>query len=279
MIKHETKAVKEEMVDYHQNEAIGASMIKTMIMDSPAHYKHWHVDRNVKDATPAMKFGALCHMAMLEAEVFNDRFVIEREFKGKGSVAAYEEWASSLPNGTIVLSQKEYQDISGMVMALFKFPDSKNLMKKTGIKEHSFYFTDPETGLPCKFRPDFLTDDEWLIDIKTTTRSERGQFMRDVRPMGYHITAAHYLHGYKQVFGREAKGYIFLAIEKKVPYIPCVFTADNTITEPGEIDRRKGMAKIKRCLESNTWLGYQENGPENLSLPHYELNNYEEVLP
>lgn len=279
---YENHWVQEDAETYHANPAIGSGMIRTMLK-SPYHYKFYHLLGNVKETTPAMWFGQIAHLAMLETEAFNSRFVVEPKFSGTGSRKAYDDWKKSLAPKTIILSEKEYASLRGMSMSLFDtehFGHVVEFMKKPGIKEHSFYFTDPVTGLRCKFRPDFLTEDGWIMDLKTTTCSDEKVFKRCIKGLGYHVSAAFYCYGFEQLFGYKPKGYVFLPIEKKPPYIPTVLTADQTITGPGEIDFRRGLNRIKECTESNYWPGYQ-TGPENVSMPHYDLFEYdeEEVTP
>lgn len=282
MSNYKDKWVKESMEDYHKNPAIGASKINLMLK-SPAHYKWYCLDGNEKKETPALWFGKIAHLAMLETEEFNLRFVLEAKFAGTGSRKAYADWEASLPTGTIILSDSEYETLRWMSINLKnekQYPDVVQFMKKPGVREHSFYFTDPVTGLQCKFRPDFLTEDGWIMDLKTTTCSRTQDFERNLRTYGYHVSAAFYCYGFEQVFGYKPRGYVFVPIEKTAPYIPAVLTASEaTVITAGEIDFRKGLNLIKECTEKNYWPGYQR-GVENVSIPDYQLRDYEdEVLP
>lgn len=274
------KAVQEPAEAYHANPAISRSMIATAC-ESAYHYKYYYLMGNKKEETPAMKFGQIAHLAMLETEEFNRRFVVEPKFSGKGAHAAYDAWAASLPKDTIILSEKEHESLKGMCLALQDeehFGHVVRFLKKPGIKEYSFYFTDPVTGLKCRFRPDFLTEDGWIMDLKTTTKSKESAFKRGIQDNGYHIQAAFYCFGFEQVFGYKPKGYVFLPIEKKPPYMPTILTADSTILGSGEVDFRLGLNRIKEAMDKNFWPGYQ-TAPENVSLPAYQLHDYEDVLP
>lgn len=267
-----TQAIKELSAIYHAHPAVSASKIKA-VLKSARHYHYEWVEGNRKPPTEAMAFGTMAHTALLEPRMFLDNYVIQPEFKGTGSRKAKEDWLASLPDAAIVMDKEESDSIVGMIKSLQDYPPAVNILRG-GIAEHSIYFTDEATGLPCKMRPDYLTESGYIVDLKTTVCSERTKFTRDLFSLGYHISVAHYLQGYKQVFGKEAKGYVFLAVEKKAPFVPSVFVADATIIEKGMADCRKGIDRIKQCMDTDVWPGYQTEA-ENISLPHYAL--YEEI--
>ena len=273
MSEHVSKAINEDMLAYQLNPAISRSKIATAVQ-SAYHYKYFYLDGNVEEPTDSMKFGTLAHLAILEPELFKDKFVLEKKFSGKGSVKMYEDWAAEQKPGAIILSEKEWKRINGMITSLTSdnFPHVRNLLKLPCIREHSFYFTDPVTGLECKFRPDILTECGKLIDLKTTTCSRNSKFMKDLGPNDYHISAAFYSYGYEQKFGRKPDCYIYLAVEHRPPYTPAIHVADATVIEKGEALFRYGLDLIKRCMDTGVWPGYQD-GPENISLPNWEIQS------
>lgn len=267
------KSVVETNEAYHKNESISASRINE-ILRSPLHFKCRYIDGVEEKKTPALEFGTLAHTALLEPKVFLENFVIEPKFSGTGSKKAYEDWQNGLKPGTIVMSQKEADAIVGMIKGIQAHPIAKKLLKG-GIAEHSYYFIDPITKLPCKFRPDYLTEDGYIVNLKTTTDASRGAFSASVARYGYHVAAAFYSLGFKEVFGQEPKGYIFIPIEKTPPYAAAVYVADATVMETGEKEMRKGLDLIKRCYDQNSWPSYQSEGAENISMPMWALNLYE----
>ena len=196
---------------YHKHPAINSGKI-IEVLRSPLHYKSRFIDGNERKQTPAMLFGQICHAALLEPHRFQENFVIKPEFKGEGSRKAKAEWEASLPPAAIVLDQEDADTIVGMTASLLKHPGAAFLLKQ-GIAEQSLYFEDEVTGLPCKVRPDFLSESGFVINFKTTTDASKRSFSRDIWTYKYHIAAGLYLTGFKKVFGREAKGYAFIAVE------------------------------------------------------------------
>jgi hypothetical protein len=237
----------------------------SVLIESPKAYKYEIIDGNRQKETPALRFGEHAHTAILEREKFKERFVIEPKFKGEGSRAAKADWLSLLPKDAIVLSEEEMKMIVGMITSLTEYEPAYTLLKK-GIPEISLYWTDEATGEPCKARPDYITEDGWIVNLKTARDANIRKFRYAIREYSYHIQAAHYLAGYKAVYGRDALGYVFLPVEKTPPYECAVYVADQFVIERGQMDIAKALAIYKKCVAENIWPGIQSEA-QNISLP------------
>ncbi|NBS68382.1 hypothetical protein EBT31_05635, partial [bacterium] len=161
-----------ENAEYHRHSAISKSHLD-LVARSPLHYWARYVDPNrvEPEPTPAMRLGTAVHTLTLEPDSWDSRYVtapqIDRRTKeGKATWAEFE----ALSAGRELISCDDRAVISRMAEAVWKHPAAEMLLfKLPGKAETTHMWTDEATGLQCKCRPDWLTDDGSLIvDLKTT---------------------------------------------------------------------------------------------------------------
>lgn len=277
-----TRVVVESSDSYHATNGISASGLKA-ILQSPAHYYTEYELGQRPDPTPALRFGNIVHSAILEPRNFLENYKIQPDFDRRTKVgkADYAAWMADLSPENIVMKAGEADQIVAMIKSIQSHPVALGLLKD-GIAERSVYFTDPETKLLCKCRPDFLREDGRIVDLKTTTNASFGFFQSQIAKFEYHLQAAFYKHGIQTAFDSEVREFVWIVIEKKPPYIPAVYIADETILERGRQLWKRAMKTYKRCIDSKTWPGYQFSEDANryeaqtISLPPWALWDYEE---
>ena len=156
-----------------------------------------------------------------------------------------------------------------MQKALYETPFVKLLIK--GEHEKSFFWTDEETGIPCKCRPDSfgqIKDKYICVDLKTTNDAETDKFMRDALKFGYDVQAYHYCRGLENAYKKPFK-FIFIAQEKTAPYLVNVLEADDYFMKSGEELTNDLLKKYKKAVETDVWEGYMGKGSgiNSLSVP------------
>ena len=134
-----------------------------------------------------------------------------------------------------------------------------------------------EDGLWFRTMPDWITDDGWLEDYKTTGIGGPKQFMEGVFvDKGYHIQAFMGLRGYHAVTGQNAKGFRFWVQETEYPHAVYCVTVHNTMMEVAEADFEHGKFMFGRCMETGIWPGYPVKPFE--VYPSFRANrNFEDV--
>lgn len=262
--------INDTMEQYLANPAMSASKCRE-ILRSPLHFKTRYIDPFEENETPALRFGKLAHAALLEPRRFLENFRVEpdvnrRTNAGKEALAA---WHASLPQGAIALDGEEAKAIVGMCDALMAHPVASGLLKN-GVAEHSLYWQNEATGMACKIRPDYLTEDGWLINVKTSLDASRKEFTRDIGTYDYHLGAAMQTMGFRAKFGHDPKGYVFVVCEKKPPYAVAVYVADDSVIEIGTDGVMRALQRAKACFSENRWPGYQEEA-ENISVPYWMM--------
>ena len=267
-----SKAKFEEIsnADYRKKEGISASDLKKMVK-SMAHYKYYKDHPDDSDS-PALQFGRAYHKLMLEPDDFDNEFIVSPKFdrRTKEGKAAYEQFLQDA-EGKEVIDEETYQTLLEMQKALYDTPFVKLLIK--GEHEKSFFWTDEKTGIPCKCRPDSygeLKDQYICVDLKTTNDAETDHFMRDALKFGYDIQSAHYCEGLSTIYKKPFK-FIFIAQEKKAPYLVNVLEADEYFIRSGQELREKLLDDYKTAMETDVWEGYMVDGGglNNLTVPKW----------
>ncbi|MBQ6232119.1 MAG: PD-(D/E)XK nuclease-like domain-containing protein [Clostridia bacterium] len=236
------------------------------IRKSPAHYQY--ALNNPSEDTPSLRLGRAVHAAILTPEIFKASYVEapDVDVRTKGGKELYKNWLRDQDEDAVILSRSEMQQIRGMLHAFRMDKTAKSLISNTS-REEALFWMDKETGLPCKCRVDAFSAAA-VIDLKTTTDCSTRAFQRDAISYGYHVQAAHYLDGIEAVTGNRPDWY-FIAIEKKPPYAVHVFKASEQFLELGAYTRWQLMDKLKHCIDTDDWPGYQT---DELDVPAWAID-------
>lgn len=257
---------------YHSSHGISRS--KLMLLDkSPYHFWYHHLSglSPVKEATPAMIIGSAFHTMLLEPELYNKEFIVipsidRRTTKGKEEYALFQE---SVGAKTILTLE---QDMTIRTMAkLVSQHEIVTTLLDESVFEKSIYWTDKDTGLQFKCRPDIWSE-KMIVDVKTTKDASPGLFMSSAYRFGYYLQAGMAYEACQSI-GKPFDMFVILAIEKEEPYVPSVFIMDGDALQFGIDQFQSYKRRLKECLTKNKWPGYPV---QELSLPKYASINEEE---
>ena len=265
--------------EYHSDKTAVSSTVLKLFDKSAASVLCYYMTRDEGEDEPEhFRLGRAIHVASLEPKKFIEFVVQQPEFKGTGSRREKAEWTAAQKKESIILSQKEFLQIEGMVNSVLQYPDAVALMNH-GVPEISGYYRDKETGIKCKIRPDLWDEkNEVLLDVKSCVDCSPYAFSKRIYEYKYHLSMAMYAEGIYQITGKRPETWVFLAIEKKPPYECAIYICKEKMMKKGYEDYNFSMQKLKLCLETNQWPRRQD-GMEELDLPEYvykkELDIYE----
>lgn len=261
---------------YHSHSAVGHSGL-VRIMRSPAHYQQYV--SNPPSPTPAMQFGSAFHAALLEPELFGQNFIVAPKFdrRTKEGKAAAEAWEAENA-GKTTLVDDQMTAIEQMVVSVRSHQGAAKLLAN-GMAEMSGFWTDPDTGIECKCRPDWLAVMEdnpgriaAIVDVKTCRDASADGFSRAIATFGYDVQAAFYQDGLKALTGRSIPFY-FIAVETEPPFAVAAYKASDEMIEVGRAKYRAALQLLKWCRENESWPGYQPGGEiETINLPRWAAN-------
>jgi hypothetical protein len=178
-----------------------------------------------KESTDAMDIGTLADAGLLEPERLDDLYAVYPAdllaSNGAASTKAAKEWcAEQEAAGKIVLKQKQFDVVQAMVESARK--QFSTWLAQPSERQQSIFWTEPETGIRCKCRPDWMilpprSKTAFVFDLKTTQSAHPRAFAKRCEEHGYWMQHAHYSEGVAALTGREVEFY-FVVVESKFPY-------------------------------------------------------------
>jgi exodeoxyribonuclease VIII len=166
-----------------------------------------------------------------------------------------------------VLTKADADLVMRMGRAVFGHPAAAMLLGLPGKAETTHMWTDAATGLQCKCRPDWLTDDgRIMVDVKTTENASPREFARSIAQWRYHVQAAWYLDGIEQATGTRPEQFLFICVEKKAPFACAVYAADAEMIAAGAQTVARDLEVLATCKAADAWPGYSDQ-IEPISLP------------
>ena len=253
--------------DYHADPAVSASHLH-QVARSGQHYWARYVTKvpELPKSTAAMITGSLVHCAVLEPIELLKRYGACPPRNTKpGKEAAAEMQA----NGIEPVSEADMLLAGNMSRAVRHHPYAAELLS-AGKAETSIWWDDPETGLRCKCRPDWING-RICVDLKTTTDASPKGFARSVASFRYHVQAAHYLA--VGLFDQ----FVFIAVEKEAPFAVACYELDADALTEGQRLRDRDLQRIANCRAMAALPGYGDE-LQILSLPAWSYGSGSDTI-
>ena len=213
-----------DIENYHKREGVSSSMLKT-IMVSEAHLDEM-LNRN-KQPSKAMILGDAFHAMLLQPERFAENYDEVQDVykinvgghqKGEPKYDALDRPIFNYihkTDGNLSIGVEDYYKLQAMHKAVLSCPEAMELLNKSKYTECSFFYKD------LKVRPDFITEDGWIVDLKTVggmndKPSAPDSFARNFFDLFYDIQMYMYTEVVKQDIPN-IKGFKFLCVDTKIP--------------------------------------------------------------
>lgn len=274
--------------EYLKVPAISSSGIKR-VLKSPQHYLSDLMGLSDNEENDAFRFGRAAHCLILEPKRFKELYVVEPVFSGltkdgkestrsSEAKAKREAWIKTLDPKAEIVTEEEMKILLYLTDSLVADPVIKNLLKN-GNPEVSGFFEDEDTGLWCRFRPDYLSKDKegrvYLIDLKTTHDSSEGLFSTGAARMGYDIQLAFYVDGLEKILGHAIESVGIVTLEKKPPYQTMLYWINEEDIATGRAWYKHALKILKKSMLENDWPGTAGSGTM-LQMPRWRS---EQSLP
>jgi len=250
--------------DYHADPAVSASHLHAVAKSPQAYWARFlDPNRPAVEPTAAMRFGSLTHCATLEPDELLQRYAVAPDRRTKEGKAQADAMTQQ---GIEPVSQADLTTALSIAAAVRNHPVAAELLSY-GKAEQSFWWTDLDTGIRCKCRPDWYQNTT-VVDLKTTTDASPAGFARSVASYRYHVQAAHYLSGL-----HGAERFVFIAVEKTYPYAVGVYMLDEAALTEGHALRQRDMRRIQACHAGARWPGFTDDSVAVLSLPRWAFDD------
>jgi len=257
---------------YHSLDSFSSSQIKDFINHPPAYFRAKYITKTLdRKETDAMKMGTATHTAWMEPEKFDLEYAVEPICDGRTKAGKEIKAIFAMESeGKIILTSKQGSKLIKMCRSLDNNRNARKLLKNTDI-ENSIFWTDQETGLDLRIRPDIWRKEHYIADLKTTRDGSIEGFSKVIYDFGYHISAAMYLDGASKL-GVEIEDFIFICVESSPPYLTSVYTLSEAALEIGRNAYKKALLGLAYCIENNDWKGYNDDQVAEISLPLWVIN-------
>lgn len=267
--------------EYHAVQAVSASALRVFAR-SPWHYKN-RID--VQQTRPMLR-GSLAHCALLEPDAMGARYIVAPEDAPKRPTAA--QWAAKKSNESSeaaktwwrefeqrassreIITADEFAMCQAQLRAIAEVPELASLLS-TGHGEASIFWTDPNTGLYCKARLDWLQIEGKkgrILELKSTADESPPGFGRTAARMRYELQRAHYIDALKHGARLEFDGFTWAAVTSAPPVLAVPYDLTPEMIEQANDDRAELMQRMAHCMEHNTWPSYGQ-GVQPLDYPAY----------
>jgi hypothetical protein len=252
---------------YHQRiPGVASKSVLDLVDRSPAHYAAWLAGASSEES-PALAFGKALHCALLEPHVYRSTYTVEPSFgdcRKTDNKKRRDDWRGANA-GRSLLEQADALAIDGMIKSAMAHPRASKMLDE-GSSEVTVKWTDAATGIVCKSRADHYVGRLSLcLDVKTTEDARASAFAKSVANYGYHRQAAFYSDGFAAV-GSEIEHFVFLAIEKRPPYLVALFNLEDEDIAQGREEIRRSIQTLADCIERGEYPGYPTS-IQTLSLP------------
>lgn len=248
-------------------------------MDCPARFKHKYIDGYKGDQKDFLNIGNAVHTLALEPELFKATYyILPEDIKRDARTKAYQEHLEAAGDKTIIREQ-DLGNIKGMAKALASNKKARVLFEAEGDIEASIFWTDKETGLKLRCRPDFMRHDGLIVDLKTTHSAKPDVFRKLAYDKAYDISVALTAEGYFALKDFMPSDYAFSIVETSAPHLIEAYSTfspfddDLTYLHVGQTRLKDVLYRLADCIDRNVWPGYSDRILP-LSIPPYKAKEF-----
>ena len=223
-------------------------------------------------STPGQIEGQRLHRAVLEPEEWRrNRFV--HRFADMRSPEA-KDWVKRIERenpGALILSPQDDLRYARIADRVLSHRMAGNLIKRARTELHG-YATCPRTGALLYSRPDIITPEGWIGDLKFCRNVDAQDFNREQERSRYFMQLAFYNYVHSLIEGVQLSGNCFwIAVEIYYPHRLRVYTMHADFEKMGNCLWNGAMDKILACLGADPQMKNYEvwraesNGASELS--------------
>lgn len=254
-------------IDYDSDPGINFSTLKVLWDKSPKHYKS--VLGSGRVDTPFFAAGRLFHCMVLEPDAVDERFVRHEQIDRR--TTAGKARAKELnEDSRTKIDEETWGEVSRWRDAVASDRIAAQYLRGL-TPEVPMFWTDPETGIRCKGRPDGLivAGDTTIVGLKTAEDVRIHHFQRKAARLGYHLQWAFYHDGARECGHDVRAPMVEIVVEKNPPYDVVVFEIHDDTIDDGRIAYRDALKTLADSRERGDFRGVSRGLPVHFSLPKW----------
>lgn len=263
--------------DYHR---IGSHISATSIKEAKVSLKQYQWFRKglmPKSTGGHFDFGNAFELALLDKNNFEKQVgILQTEYwkaealkekpdlkvpKASAKYKGLESQFLSENEGKYIIPDvglQSFEAIEHMLTSCYSDPTIKKLIDGTEY-QLSLFWTDPETGLQLKTRPDICKRKKnVIVNLKTTLDGSPAKFSRDLANFDYPLQACVEISGcIESGLMEKVDNYFWLVVEKEPPYNAVIYEFDKADIDLCMGEYRYLVNKIAQAKEKDEYPGYQ----------------------
>lgn len=280
--------------DYHANSTHESTSTLKPLIKSVAHYKWKKDDDTIQERKEHFDFGNAAEAFLLEPEtfaqcvdIFDDTEKIKEilagnpKLKNVRSCKEYKEWKSeemASYTGKYIIKRQGKQSMNSILNIAKRCKADKIINKLTSNvqSQYSIFWTDKETGLKLKTRPDICrTKVNIISDVKTIDDASPQNFNRQCTKLHYPIQAIMHIIGVLESgLMPSVDKYYWLALEKEPPYAPQLYEFTKEDQDAATVIFRKLLEDLAAAKKFGKYPAYSSRGDRHGIIDYRMPMNY-----
>ncbi len=259
--------------EYHSRPEWSQSQFK-LLPDHPELFYGFHIEKRWSiEPTDDMELGSHLHSTLLEGEpllvIPPDALTSNGQRRGNN----WKAWCEEHPENYGVLP-KDAGRIQAMIDGANADPVIRDLLEAEGEVEQTIIWTDRETGLPLRARPDKCCrykSGYQILDLKATSidvGNER-EVSSKIFSFKYHQQAACYCDAAKLAFNAPPLQFVFVFIRNRPPFNAVAWVLNENDLDLGRRHNAVALFELKTRLASGNWRGGRHGKLNVVSLPKW----------
>lgn len=257
---------------YHKHPSMSKTKLDLFARDE--NLLEWYLRCPVdEDKLKTLDFGDAMHAICLEPDRLRSEFAVMPPLNLRTNAGRAEKEAFELENAhKRILTADEYKKLQLMFESVMAHPSARRIIEANGMAEHSFFWTDRESGVACRCRPDKVIETGgFAADVKTTP--ELSKFMYSIEDYRYYVQDPFYLDGLASN-GIPLDEMRFLVIQKNIEagrYPVMVVTLPQEVVEYGRKVYRENLQAYAEFVERQEFRPTQE-----IEMHHWFINKIQD---
>ena len=235
------------MTDYRTSTSVNWSTLRN-ILTSPRAYQH--ALAHPVEPTPAMAFGTLVHLHVLQPDTVGEACVLVPDeyvtaSGGLSTAKAAREWLATVPAGVTPITSAQALEMAAIVHAVETHDGAAGWLATATTREAPIYWTDAATGIECKGLPD-ATGRGLLLDLKTWAprgRFSADAFVREALQRGYLGQLGFYAAGIAAL-GQRVQRMGWIVIQSAAPWDVMVLELDVAAMDYAHREARSALDRL-----------------------------------
>lgn len=268
--------------DYHANQTHLSATTLKYARESLKHFEWYRSGKLPREEKSAFSFGNAFELALLapdeylqkvavmpEAEWFEEVKASMPDVKTVRNTTIYKDrhtaWRNEIAGKYVIAENgaESFETIEEMLSSCYQDKVIQGLIKNTEY-QLSLFWTDPDTGIKLKTRPDICKRKKnVIVNLKTTIDGSPEGFSKDIKKWDYPLQACIEISGCLRTgLMDKVDNYFWLVVEKVPPFNATIYEFQDTDIAAVMDSFHYLLSRIRKAQDQRLFPGYTD-GADN----------------